>query len=252
MSGLWEQLPAPAGFLGMHVAHGSGAQPAGTAVICHGFPLERESAQRTGRTFPALADRLAAESGWEVIAGCLRGVGPSEGNFSLAGWLEDLGAFVDCAAGRAGGAAGVRVVGFGTSGSLALCLAATDERIRGVACLGSAATFADWAQDLHGMLDFARRVGIVEDPDFPPDLETWGAAFGSLRPDEAAAGVAPRPMLIVHGTEDEGVPVSDARTLADAGGPSAELRLLAGAGHRLRADPRAIALLVGWLERQGP
>ena len=59
-------------------------------------------------------------------------------------------------------------------------------------------------------------------------------------------------MLIVHGTEDKGVPVSDARLLAEAGGPSAELRLVAGAGHRLRADPRAIALLVGWLERQGP
>ena len=29
-----------------------------------------------------------------------------------------------------------------------------------------------------------------------------------------------------------------------------ELRLVNGAGHRLRHDPRAVAVLLGWLERQ--
>jgi uncharacterized protein len=45
------------------------------------------------------------------------------------------------------------------------------------------------------------------------------------------------------------VPVFDARVLADAHG-SAELRLINGAGHRLRHDPRAVAVLLGWLDRQ--
>jgi putative redox protein len=31
---------------------------------------------------------------------------------------------------------------------------------------------------------------------------------------------------------------------------SAEFRLIEGAGHRLRHDPRAIAVLLGWLDRQ--
>jgi uncharacterized protein len=30
-----------------------------------------------------------------------------------------------------------------------------------------------------------------------------------------------------------------------------DLRLLSGAGHRLRHDPRAVAALLGWLGRQG-
>lgn len=220
-------------------------------VVCHGFPVEREAAGRTGRTFPALADRLAAESGRTVVAGCLRGVGPSAGDFSLDGWLDDLRVLVDHADSLVAGA-GVWLVGFGTSGALALCLAADDERVRGVACLGSSATFADWGLDLAGMLRFARQVGVVHTDGFPPDLDMWGRPFRELRPDDCASKVAPRPILIVHGTDDDGVPVSDARTLADAAGPAAELRLLAGAGHRLRADPRAIALLAGWLERQGP
>ena len=41
----------------------------------------------------------------------------------------------------------------------------------------------------------------------------------------------------------------DARQFAEAHG-SAELRLLQGAGHRLRHDPRAVAILIGWLDRQ--
>jgi putative redox protein len=37
--------------------------------------------------------------------------------------------------------------------------------------------------------------------------------------------------------------------LGDAHG-EADLRFIAGAGHRLRHDPRAVAVLLGWLDRQ--
>ena len=55
-------------------------------------------------------------------------------------------------------------------------------------------------------------------------------------------------MLVMHGEEDDSVPVSDARQLVNAHG-SAELSLFEGAGHRLRHDPRAVAVLLGWLDR---
>ncbi len=55
-------------------------------------------------------------------------------------------------------------------------------------------------------------------------------------------------MLVMHGADDESVPVFDARVLADAHG-TAELRIIAGAGHGLWYDPRAIAILLGWLDR---
>ena len=44
------------------------------------------------------------------------------------------------------------------------------------------------------------------------------------------------------------VPVSYARALADAG--VADLRVITGAGHRLRHDPRVVAVLIGWMEMQ--
>jgi putative redox protein len=66
---------------------------------------------------------------------------------------------------------------------------------------------------------------------------------------DAARRFAPRPLLVMHGEEDESVPVADSRDLARAHG-TAELRIVPGAGHRLRHDPRAIAVLLGWLDRQ--
>lgn len=63
------------------------------------------------------------------------------------------------------------------------------------------------------------------------------------------AQVSPRPVLVVHGTDDESVPQFDARVLADAHG-HAEMRMIDGASHALRHDPRAMAILLGWLDRQ--
>jgi len=249
----WDSFDGPAGKLAVHVApemSASGPQAA-VVVLCHGFPLGTHAAESTGDSLPGLADRLAAESGRCVVAGCFRGVGPSGGDFSLDGWLEDLRAFVSHGADLVTGG-GVWLVGFGTGGALALCLAAADQRVRGVATFGAPATFADWAQDVEGMLEFSRRVGVVRSPEYPPDVAAWARGFSTLRPDEASALLPPRPVLIVHGADDDEVPVTDARVLADAAGRSVELRVIGGAGHRLRADPRAMALLVGWLERQGP
>ena len=45
-------------------------------------------AATSGQTYPELAERLAADTGWVVLAFNFRGTGASEGNFSLAGWLD--------------------------------------------------------------------------------------------------------------------------------------------------------------------
>jgi putative redox protein len=70
-----------------------------------------------------------------------------------------------------------------------------------------------------------------------------------LRAEGAVSDLAPRALLVMHGNEDAVVPVQDARTLAEAHG-TADLRIIRGAGHNLRQDPRAMAVLLGWLDRQ--
>lgn len=253
MPGPWEFVEGPAGPLAVHVAGGpplAAGAPVGavrTVVVCPGLPTEPGAADRTGRTFPALADRLASTSGWRAVAACLRGVGPSGGDFSLTGWHQDLQTLVALAV----SGDTVWLAGFGLAGSLALCVAAADQRVRGVATMGAPASLSDWMAAPAAALAAARRLGVIRDPAFPPDLPSWAAA-GTLDPTSAAEALGTRAMLVVHGVEDEVVPVAAARALAEAGRPGSDLRLLAGAGHRLRPDPRVVALLLGWLERQGP
>jgi len=65
----------------------------------------------------------------------------------------------------------------------------------------------------------------------------------------SVAALPPRRLLIGHGSDDVEVPASDARDLLEAAEGRGELRIIQGAGHQLRADPRMVATLLGWLDR---
>ena len=218
-------------------------------VLCHGFPAGPGGAATSGQTYPELAERLAADTGWAVLAFNFRGAGASEGDFSLAGWLDDLRAATDHLI-ASDGVSGVWLLGSGTGGALAICHTGEDDRVRGVATLSARADFSDWADDPGRFLDHARAIGVIPDRDFPADPEAWGRELQAIRPTELIGKIPPRPILLVHGAQDEVVPLQDARVLADAAVDAVELRVLAEAGHRLRHDPRAVALVIGWMERQ--
>jgi fermentation-respiration switch protein FrsA (DUF1100 family) len=119
-----------------------------------------------------------------------------------------------------------------------------------VAAFAAPADFADRANDARRFVAQARAVGVIRDPAFPPDLEAWARELREIRPLNLIGKIPPRAILLVHGANDEVVSVLDARALADAADAQVELRVLPGAGHRLRNDPRAIALLIGWLDRR--
>ncbi|HWL42940.1 MAG TPA: alpha/beta fold hydrolase [Ilumatobacter sp.] len=223
-------------------------QPA--LILCHGFPIGPLDARRSAGTFPELVDRIAFEVGYPAMTFNFRGTGTSTGDFSLQGWVEDLRAAIDHLLRRAG-VGSVVLVGTNTGGSLAVCVAADDPRVVAAALLSPRADFDDWAEHPRRFLEHAREIGAIRTPGYPRSLDEWSRAFRRFRPVTAAQRFAPRPMLVMHGEDDDSVPTSDARQLAGAHG-SAELSLLPGAGHRLRHDPRAIAILLGWLDRVRP
>ena len=139
-------------------------------------------------------------------------------------------------------------VGFGTGGAVGLVAAASDDKGIGAGVVATPADFDDWAKSPERLLAHAHEVGAIRTPSFPEDLAAWKAELSTVRTTKAAELFAPRTMLVLHGSEDEAVPPFDARMVADAHG-GAELRIITGAGHQLRHDPRAIAVLLGWLER---
>jgi len=219
-------------------------------VLCHGLPNDPRGATTVGTTYPDLADHIARESGWVVLTFNFRGTGTSEGDFSAAGWLLDLRAAVGALAARDGVRA-VWLAGFGHGGTFAVCEAADDERVRGVATIAAPSTLRDWARDPTHLLAHAREMGMIRTTGFPSDRSGWVREVARIDAVAAATRLNGRPFLVLHGIDDPDVPVDDARALASAA-PSAELRLVQAAGHRLRHDPRAIATLIGWLDRQVP
>jgi putative redox protein len=235
--------------LGAHFARPSGGGRVPGLVLCHGFPSGPRGSATSGATFPELADRIARESGWMVLTFNFRGTGSSEGDFSVAGWRADQRAAVECLWSR-DDVSGVWIAGTNLGGALAVCTAADDARIRGVATLAAPVNLREWARDPVRFLEHARAMGVVRSASFPPDVNAWVRGFTELDPLRCAAALPPRPLLVLHGTDDDVVPVSEARALADAAGKSSELRLVHAASHRLRHDPRAVAALLGWLDRQ--
>ena len=175
-----------------------------------------------------------------------RGTGGSEGDFSVGGWLADQRKAVDLLSEREE-VNGVWMVGTGAGGTLALITAAEDERVRGVATLGAQATLRGW--DTSRFIDHCRRMGVLRTPGAPGDPTAWAKEIADVDAVAAARRLAPRPFLVLHGSDDDVAPLDDARILAEAHG-DAELRVVMTAGRRIRHDPRAIASLFGWLDRQ--
>ncbi|MEZ5205290.1 MAG: alpha/beta fold hydrolase [Acidimicrobiales bacterium] len=218
-----------------------------TLVLCHGYPSTALRAEATNSSYPELADRIANE-GWRVLTFAFRGCGASTGDFELAGWRDDVLAAAEHAR-TLGDTRGVWLAGFGTGGGLCISAAAMRPEILGVATLGTPADFKDWANHPRRLVQHARDIGAIHRKDFPGSLDQWARGLSEIRPIDDVAKVAPRPLLLLHGSDDESVPSFDARVLSDAHG-SAELRIIPGAAHDLRHDPRAIAILLGWLDRE--
>ena len=248
MPGMNDRFTSNGLSLACHVARPPGdVRPGPGIIMCHGFPIGPLDAKLSGGTFPQLMDRVSRHLACVTMTFNFRGCGDSEGDFSLQGWVDDLRNAISHLL-SVSDPEGVILVGTNTGGSIAVCVGADDPRVTAVAMLSPRADFDDWASHPRRFLDHAREIGAIHNRQFPASPDDWAREFKRFRPIASARRFAPRPMLVMHGEEDDSVPVTDARQLVTAHG-AAELSLFAGAGHRLRHDPRAVAVLIGWLDR---
>ena len=221
-------------------------------VVCHGFPNGPRGAATVGTTYADLADRLAARlrlRGAHVQLPRHRHVGGRLLGAGLAARPARRGAHVGRAARRARRVDASASVTARPSRCARPC---NDDLVRGVAAIAARTSLGDWVRDPGGLVAEAREMGMIRTRGLSPRHERLGARSSSCStPRTRSRRLADRPLLILHGVDDIDVPVDEARRRArPRRGPTPSCGSSPGAGHHLRHDPRALATLLGWLDRQ--
>ncbi|MBC7106476.1 MAG: alpha/beta hydrolase [Firmicutes bacterium] len=224
----------------------AGGRPAPLVLVAHGFLGTKEG---RGKALE-MAEALAA-MGYATLLFDFAGSGESEGEFadvSLSNHAADLDSALAFA--RGAGFGPVVLCGRSFGAAAALVCAAADPGVAGVCTWAAPARLeplfraAAGAPGADGLVPLGS--GVRVRPGFFSDL----ARHDLLR---AAGEIAPRPLLVVHGTADKVVPFSDARELYAAAREPKELRAIPGADHQFGGRHREVwEAFFAWLARHFP
>jgi uncharacterized protein len=215
-----------------------GEEPKPTVLLLHGCPgLEKNL---------DLAVRLR-DRGWNALLFHYRGCWGSAGRYDLRTIPRDVTVAVDYLAARPRVDAGrIAVLGHSLGGWAALVAAAADLRLRAVAVYGAPARLGAVTELSPDQIEeeFIRFLATTPE-EFAGQLAEVAEQMDGLA---AAAAIAPRPLLVVHGTADRWVPVARARELRERVGSSCCYVEVEGADHAFSYHRAELAdLMVGWL-----
>jgi fermentation-respiration switch protein FrsA (DUF1100 family) len=234
----------------LYLPPGNMAYP--TVCVCHGIPAG--ISDPSDRGYPLLAEQICNQ-GFAVLIFNFRGTGNSSGNLDILGWTRDLKVVIDylCALPEVD-KSHLFLLGFSGGAAVSVYVASQDSRVSSVAACACPAefTFFTQADEPQSLIDHFRSIGAIRDDDFPPSIEEWFNGFKLVKPVDYVAGISPRPLLLVHGSRDETVEVSDAHRLYDRAGEPKQIVIVEGAGHRLRRNDEAMAMVIDWLKAHTP
>lgn len=226
---------------------GEGSGPA--LCICHGIPAAVPPPAERG--YRLLAEWFARE-GFVTAIFNFRGCGESEGNLDLLDWTRDLVSvitYLDWLEGVDG--ARISVMGFSGGAAASACVAARDDRISALVLCACPAEFSVNALggDPQKLLEQCRDVGTIRDENFPSSVDEWADHFRQVSPIDCIGRISPRPLLIIHGDQDETIPPWHASRLYEEAGEPRKLVMIPGGGHRLRTSEMAMREALQWLKR---
>lgn len=224
-----------------------------TIIICHGFRGSKEGSGKAA----VFAEEVVAK-GYRVLRFDFAGSGASEGDFasvSLLTYMQDLASALDYL--EKGSSGPYIVLGRSFGGTTALLQAIRDERISGVCTWGAPTDlmtlFVKPVEEKYGPLGTMDVYNIETEGDsyllckefFEELLET--DVLGEI------GKLSPRPLLIVHGSEDEIVTMDQGIKLFEKARYPKELAIIAGADHRFTRNFRYVFdITIKWLEKYFP
>ncbi len=223
--------------------------PRGVAVLLHGIPSV--APPDPGDEGYAGFARRFAERGWAAAWADMRSVRGSPGYFSIEGWVTDAGAIVAAARAAAPTTGPVVLVGSSAGGAVATEAVRRGAPADAVVLLATPAAWLSFAADpASGVVRVTSDAGMQLAPETLEDPTQWAAEFERVTTEISITEVSV-PVLVVHGTADDVVPVDHASRIASAA-PGTRLEIVEGAGHQLRRDGRAVRLVLDWLDEAFP
>jgi dipeptidyl aminopeptidase/acylaminoacyl peptidase len=216
-----------------------GSRPKPTALLLHGCPGLEQNLDVAA----ALRDR-----GWNAMVFHYRGCWGSAGRYDLRTIGRDVRAAVDHLRARAYPGVDpdrIAVVGHSLGGWAAVLAAAVDRRLCAVVSCAAPA-------DL-GALDIPP---AELDQEFTRFLATTPAELLGQRdeigtwpgPLDVVASISPRPLLVIHGSDDEWVPAGHGRLLYEQAREPRRYAEINGANHAFAWHRAALCDLIGgWL-----
>ena len=216
-----------------------------TVCICHGIPSGNPANPDDGG-YPLLAEQVCSK-GYAVFIFNFRGAGTSGGNLDMNGWTRDLDAVINYLYDRPEiDTSFLVLLGFSAGAAVSVYTAAHDSRITSVITCSCPAEFG--FLNTYSALERFRRIGTITDKNFPESESEWVEGFRKVSPVDCIQDVSPRPVVIIHGEEDDVVPISHARRLYDKAGEPKHLYTIRGAGHKLRNNEQALDKIFEFLE----
>jgi uncharacterized protein len=224
-----------------------GQRPA--VVICHGIPQRKQDPSTRNEGYKAIA-RFFAERQYFSIIFNFRGTGFSEGSFDLWGWRRDLDKVLDFVIQQENvDRQLLSVLGF-SGGAATTCITMAQRQEAANVILAACPADFDFLFDRQPtaeLLEEARSIGIMRKEDLPEDLQKWSQDGKRCFGPSIIHQISPRPLLLIHGQQDDLVLPRHAHRLYEAAREPKELIMLPEAPHQLRTDPHVLDLCLGWL-----
>ncbi len=241
-------LPGALGPLFIDLRSSDRRVPRPAVLVLHGFKGFKDWGM-----FPVLAERIA-RAGFTAVSFNLSGSGVDAageaafperfGHDTYSAELADIATVLDAlevGALELAPTSHIGLVGHSRGGGMAILTAARDQRVQALVTWAAIAAVHRWvgqeaAWRAKGRLDIVNsRTGQVLPlyPDVLTDVEEHSAELDI----EAAAARLTQPWLLLHGRQDESVPLAEAELLAANWGPGQERRMiiLEEAGHTFGA-----------------
>ncbi len=190
------------------------------------------------------AEHLSLLTSSTVVAVSLSGVGGSTGTFSPAAWAEDLQAATRFVIGDGLGES-VVLIGYEFAALSVVEAAAGVREVVGIASVDPTLFVFEEEFDHAGYLELLRNLKVkVGDL----GIESFKRELDEIEPERLVGDIGARPWMIITAQDRTASNLKVSRELVELAS-AAELHRIAAVGDNLRADPRVMAILLGWIER---